>query len=108
MNPLERNLRESMKPRAPSPGFAEKVIAHAYASDKPRKGWFHLPGWQWQAALALLVLMLGGALFVHQQQRRAEDERKKDQLIVGLRITASKLQKVQDRLTKIQLHLEQQ
>jgi len=107
MNPLERNLRESMKPREPSPGFAEKVIAHAYFSDKPRKGWFRLPAWQWQTAVALVVLMLGGALFVHEQQRRTE-ERNKEQLIVGLRITTSKLQKVQDRLAKIQLHLEQQ
>ena len=108
MNPLEHNLRESLKSRAPSPGFAEKVIAHTYALDKPRKGWLHLPAWQWQTALALLVLMFGGALFVHEQQRRAEVQRNKEQLIVGLRITASKLQKVQDRLEKIQLHLEQQ
>ena len=108
MNEFERNLRESLKPREPSRGFAERVIAHAHAADKPRKGWFHRPGWQWQTALALVVLMFGGALLVHQQERRAEDERRKEQLIVGLRITASKLQKVQDRLARIQLHLEQQ
>ena len=52
--------------------------------------------------LASVVLMIGGGIFVQQQRQQAEDERAKEQLMVGLRITGSKLRNVQERLSRIQ------
>jgi len=111
MNRLERDLRESLKRREPPPGFADKVIARAYATDESRESsrWSVFRSWRWQAAVAaLLVVIIGGGLFVQEQRRKADNERKKEQLIAGLEITASKLQKAQKRLANIDLHLEQQ
>jgi len=46
--------------------------------------------------------MIGGVGIVQEQRRQAEGERAKEELMVGLRITGSKLRDVQERLTGIQ------
>jgi len=107
MNRLERDLSESLKRREPPPGFAERVLAHTFASEKPG-----FSGWQWLAVAALLVVMVGGVAFVREHRRQAEAERNKQQLMVALQITSSKLNRVQERLSVIQqriieLRLEQ-
>ena len=66
-----------------------------------------------QDTFADTAFMVGGAALVRQQQRQAEMERNKQQLIVALQITSSKLSRVQDRLSVIQerinrLQLQQQ
>src|SRR6187549_773015 len=98
MNRLERELRESLKQSEPPAGFAEKAIARAYATEKHPSGWLSRPSWQRLAAAAVIVLMAGGGFFYQQEQRRlaeikrtAEIERTKEQLMVGLNITSSKL-----------------
>src|SRR5262245_37737959 len=102
MNRFERELRESLKQHDPPEGFAEKVIARAYAEDKPRQTWLSRSSLQWLATAAAILLMAGGGYFYRQEQRRAENERTKEQLIVGLQITSSKLRRVQERLEAIQ------
>ena len=104
MNRLEHDLRESLKDGEPPEGFAEKIIARAYATDTLRHSWVSR---KWIAAAALVVLMIGGGFFVQEQRRRAENDRRKEQLMVGLQITASKLQRVHERLLNINLHIEQ-
>jgi hypothetical protein len=44
--------------------------------------------------------MIGGIGVVQEQRRRAEGERAKQQLMVGLEITGSKLRDVQERLVQ--------
>lgn len=56
----------------------------------------------WLAAAALVLLMIGGIGIVQERRRQAEGDRAKEQLIVGLRITGSKLRDVQERLATIQ------
>ena len=119
MNRLERELRESLNHRDPPARFAEKVIARAYATESPYRNWLSRQSWQRLAAAAVIVLMAGGGFFYQQEQRRlaenertAEIERTKEQLMVGLNITSSKLRRVHDRLEAIQqramdLHLEE-
>lgn len=107
MNPFERDLSESLKRREPPEGFAERVLAHTFATEKPG-----FSGWRWVAVAALVVLMAGGVALVREQRRQAEGEKAKEQLMVGLRITGSKLLRVQEKLSEIQqrtidLHLEQ-
>jgi len=112
MNRLERDLRESLKRREPPPDFADKVLARAYATEESREAsrWSSVfRSWRWQTAVAaLLVVVIGGAFFVQEERRKAENELRKEQLIAGLEITASKLQKAHKRLANIDLHLEQQ
>ena|SRR5436190_21352654 len=108
MSRFERDLKESLKRREPPPGFAERVLAHTFATEKPG-----FRGWRWVAVAAMVLLVFGGIALVREQRRQAEAERNKQQLIVGLQITSSKLNRVQERLSEIQerineLHLKQQ
>jgi uncharacterized protein HemX len=101
MSQFERDLKESLKRREPPPGFAERVLAHTYATEKP--GFF---GWRGLVAVAALVLlMVGGGFFVQEQRRQAQAkemaEQKKEQLMAALRITGSKLRLVEQRLDAI-------
>ena len=95
MNQVERDLRESMHRRQPPPDFAERVLAKARQSESR---W--TPG-AWLAAAALIVLMIGGGAFLQIQHERAESAKAKEQLMVALRITGTKLRDVQERLIRI-------
>jgi hypothetical protein len=97
MNQFERDLRESLRRREPPADFAAKVLART--RDTEVRSVF---SWRWLAIAALVVLMVGGTLFIQEQQRQVENERAKEQLMVALRITGSKVKEVQGRLNAIQ------
>ena len=97
MNQFERDLRESLRRREPPADFAAKVLART--RDTEVRSVF---SWRWLAIAALVVLMVGGTLFIQEQQRQVENEKTKQQLMVAMRITGSKIKEVQDRLNAIQ------
>jgi hypothetical protein len=101
MSQFERDLRESMR-REPPPDFAERVLART--SEFESRYWAR----PWLAAAAAVLLMIGGGIFVEQQRQQATDEKAKQQLMVALRITGSKLRNVQERLSTIQQRAVQQ
>ena len=96
MSQFERDLRETLRQRQPPPGFAENVLERARRSE------VRTTFGRWLAVAALLVAMIGGGALVWQQHRQAEGEKAKEQLMVGLRITGSKLRSMRDRLATIQ------
>ena len=96
MNQIERDLREALRRREAPPGFAERVLAKTQQPETRRHSWV------WLAAAALVLLMIGGIGIVQEQRRQAEGERAKEELMVGLGITGSKLRDVQERLAVIQ------
>jgi hypothetical protein len=96
MNQVERDLRELLRRKEAPPGFAGRVLARTSRLQAPRTSWV------WLAAAALVLLMIGGVVFVQEQRRQAEGEKAKQQLMAGLRITGSKLSEVQSRLARIQ------
>jgi hypothetical protein len=102
MSQFERDLRESLRHRKPPSGFAEKVLARSRESESRHKAR------PWMVAAAAVVLMIGGATFVEQQRQQAENEKAKEQLMVALRITGTKLRTVQERISRIQQRAVQQ
>jgi hypothetical protein len=98
MSQFERNLRESLRRRQPPADFAEKVLARTRNADVPRV----LVLWRPLAVAALVLLMIGGSILIREQQRQTEHEKAKEQLMVGLRITGSKLHAMQARITAAQ------
>jgi uncharacterized membrane protein YeiB len=100
MSQFERDLRESLRRREPPAAFAAKVLARTRESE-PRT----IFSWRWLAVAALVILMVGGTMFIREQRQQAERQRAKEQLMVALRITGSKLMEVQARLDAIQERL---
>jgi hypothetical protein len=97
MSQFERDLRESLRRRQPPEHFAAGVLAKTQEK-KIGKAY----GWRWLAAAALVVFMVGGVSLIHEQRRQAENEKAKEQLMVALRITGSKLRDVRARLSATQ------
>jgi hypothetical protein len=128
MSQFERDLRESLRRREPPPGFAGKVIARAREDErsecKPDRAKpsredqrsearsFWKWSWQWVTAAAVVVMLIGGVALDQEHRRQVEAEKSKEQIMLALRITGSKMRVVQERLSVIQrktleLHLQQ-
>jgi hypothetical protein len=99
MKRLEVELGKALERVEPPAGFAERVMARAAAAERTRTrtrwtwlGFLHAPALRW-AATGVLCLALGsGGIFIRrEQQRRAQGEKAKQQLMLALRITASEL-----------------
>ncbi len=103
MNRLEDELRNAMRREEPPEGFAERVLARA--SEKRQSVWtgvFASRQLRWALAGALcLVLVVSGVEYKRAKEERARGEAAKEQLMLALRITADKLQLVQE---KVQQH----
>jgi hypothetical protein len=94
---LERELKKALERVDPPPGFSERVLARAAKQEKstaaPRAWfeWFRTGGPRWAMTGALCVALAGsGMAYRHERERRGEQA--KEQLMLALRITSSKLQ----------------
>jgi hypothetical protein len=100
MKRLEEELGKAFERVEPPAGFAERVIARAVAAERTKArtawawlGFFHTPALRWAATGALCVALATGGIFLRrEQQRRAQGEEAKQQLMLALRIAGSKLQ----------------
>lgn len=93
MSRLDDELRSALRREQPPPGFAERVLART-ASKQPGRPW-------WAAAIAAGVLLAGGLEFEHQRRIRAQGESAKEQVMLALEITSSKLQFVKEKIHAI-------
>jgi hypothetical protein len=88
---LEEQLRLALRREDPGPDFTAQVLART--SPKPlvavRRTWV-----SWMAALAASLLLMAGALAYRQYQ----GERAKSQVLLAMRIAASKLNKAQKKV----------
>jgi hypothetical protein len=113
MNRLEDELKRALQRVEPPAGFAERVLLRAARAEdeKPMRsrGWLGLfglglagaGGLRWAAACALcIVLATSGVLYERDMQRRRGEEAK-DQLMLALRITGSKLQIAEQSLKEL-------
>lgn len=108
MTQLEEKLKQALQRVEPPAGFADRVLALAAKAEKdqrkrPRRwaDFFATGGLRWAAACALCVLLAAsGAVYERDlQQRRGEAA--KEQLMLALRITGSKLQIAQQSLKEL-------
>lgn len=108
---LEQELRKALRPVEPREGFAERVMARVAASEREeaargRSRWwsdlFQSRGVRWALTGALCIsIASGGVYYRHEQERRAAGEQAKEQLMLALRLTASKLQIAQSEVSQI-------
>jgi hypothetical protein len=98
MSRLDDELRQALRRQVPPPGFAERVLARVESRERARRRWWLPPRMTWAAALAATLLIVTGVEFEHQRRLRAEGERAKEQVMLALRITGSKLQFVKEKI----------
>jgi hypothetical protein len=88
MDWLEDELKQALERKMPSADFAARVTAAAAAG---RRSWF-APR-RWMAAAAAILLMAGGATEYREYRGRVA----RDRVLLALRITAGKLNYIQNR-----------
>jgi len=97
MSRLEDELRQALRRREPPAGFAERVLARARQRQTHYPPLFH---WRWLAAAAALVVLAAGLYFFEERRRRLEGERAKQQVMLALHLTGSKLRLAQQRIQR--------
>ena len=100
MSRLDDELRNALRREEPSPGFAGRVLAGVAAAERRRR-WWMLPHMRWAAAAAAVVVLAGGVEVERERRVRAEGEYAKQQVMLALRITGSKLRFVKEKIHAI-------
>ncbi|MGH9736079.1 MAG: hypothetical protein ACRD8A_15990 [Candidatus Acidiferrales bacterium] len=103
---LEQELKKAFRRTDPPAGFAERVLARA-AKEEPKRvrerrrfQWFGMSGLR-LAVTCALCLIVGASGLMYQHQRHKEGEQAKEQLMLALRITSSKLEIASDGIRQI-------
>jgi hypothetical protein len=97
MSPLDNDLREALRRQDPPVGFADRVLAIAYESEARRRSSVI---WRWAVAAAAIVVLTAGLSIYREHLRRLEGEKVKEQVMLALRLTGSKLLEIRTHLEK--------
>jgi hypothetical protein len=100
MTRLEDQLRAVLQHEEPPAGFTDRVLAQAgkRGERRERSLWFQFRNMfaihrlSWAAAVVAMVVVASGVGLHIQEQRRAEGEAAKRQVMLALRITGEKWQ----------------
>ncbi|HEX5423992.1 MAG TPA: hypothetical protein VFW94_10610 [Candidatus Acidoferrales bacterium] len=97
---LEQELKKALRRADPPEGFAERVLARTAkeeskrARERRRFQWFGMSGLRLAVTCALcLIVAASGLMYQHERyERHQQGEQAKEQLMLALRITSSKLE----------------
>jgi len=103
MTDMNDDLRRALRRVEPPAGFAERVLERAASGDTPataaRRGTARVllrgPLVRWATAAALAIAVTSGGMWYRAEQRQAQGEEARRQVLLGLRIASDKLQSVQ-------------
>ena len=113
MNRLEDELKKALERVEPPAAFAERVLLRAARAkeEKPVRSrrWLGLFGFgvtgmgglRWAAACALCVVLAASGVIYERDMQRRRGEEAKDQVMLALRITGSKLQIAEQSLKEL-------
>jgi hypothetical protein len=113
MNRLEDELKRALQRVDPAAGFAERVLARAARLDDKKlarsRSWLRffgldlasMGGVRWAAACALCIVLATSGVFYERDMQRRRGEEAKEQLMLALRITGSKLQIAEQSLKEL-------
>jgi len=95
---LERELKQALGRMEAPAGFTERVMSRL---EPPRRAKMP-PRWApWAVAASLLVSTGGSGYLYQQRQERATAERARQQILVALQITGSKLDHVRAKIRSV-------
>jgi hypothetical protein len=103
MTDMNDDLRRTLRRVEPPAGFAERVLERAAGGDAPATAARHErsrvllrdPMVRWATAAALAIAVTSGGVWYRAEQRQAQGEEARRQVLIGLRIASDKLQSVQ-------------
>lgn len=101
MEPMEQELKDALRRQQAPDWFAQGVMAKVKAEQRRKSPW--LSGWmRWATALAMLVVVLAGVRMERVRRERIAGEQAKEQLILALQVTGSKLRQAQMRVQSVE------
>ena len=109
MNDLEKQLRSALRRCDPSAGFADRVMTQIpqdgdHETHRTRASWNWWMKLRWAAIPALAAIMVFGFWFRGYEQRQQEKEAlaAKQQVLLALRITGSKLRMAKAKVKAVE------
>jgi hypothetical protein len=104
MDEIENALKTALQ-REPAPAhLAAKVHREIKALQPPTASWWRLPQVRWAAVGVAALACVAGGLAEHTRQQQLRGQQARQQVLLALRITGSKLRIVQEQVLK--LHAE--
>lgn len=102
MDDFEKQLRNALAKKEPSPFFEARVLGAARRQARERQASARM--W-WASALAAVLIMVAGLAWQHQRSERVREEaagrEAKARLELALKITSVKLQKISQKVEGI-------
>jgi hypothetical protein len=110
MTDFEQELKRALRRCDPPEGFADRVLARVVAAQtqptsRPQFSRWHWPVLRWVAVAAMLAIIGAAVLGYAGHERRVEEangQAAKQQVMLALRITGSKLRVAQKRLKSVE------
>jgi hypothetical protein len=102
MNDFEKQIRDALARKEPSPGFEARVLAAAGRTEE-RRNWWQFPfvgRMRWASAVVATVTVVTAVAWRHERavEDRAAGEAAKARLELALKITSVKLARIQQRV----------
>jgi hypothetical protein len=106
-NEIDEQLKRALRRLEPPEGFADRVLARFQTQTSPtqRSIWtlWRMPSLRWAAVAALVAVAVTGIGYqLHERQEEAEAMVAKQQVMLALRITGSKLRVAKQRVKSIE------
>jgi hypothetical protein len=98
MNTFDNDLRQALARRPPPTDLAERILARMRQAETRRSVPQRVSYW-WASAAAVVILASAPALYLR-HARQVQGEKAKEDVMRSLRLTAAKLQVVQDRVAE--------
>jgi hypothetical protein len=107
MKDIDQELKQALRRCEPSEGFADRVLAQLEQERprtrlRPRVGLLQWPVLRWAVAAVLLISIGTGLAYRIHEQRVADAIAAKQQVMLALRITSSKLRVAKQRVKAVE------
>lgn len=108
MNEIDEQLKRALRHCEPPEGFADRVLARvekkpSLAAERPALRLWRWPAFRWAAVAALIAVAVTGVGYqIHERQEETEAKAAKQQVMLALRITGSKLKVAKQRLKAVE------
>ena len=98
---IESDLKRALQRESPPEGFAQRVMARVGERRPRRSGQARRLSSMRAVAAGLLLTAIVGGWAAHQEIRRREGERARDEVMLALRIAGAKVHNAQEQIREI-------